>query len=118
MTLSQTIDELDSHYGLPKHVSSSLRLFWDTRNKIIHGGETEDRNILSAIYYGVMIYKTFQSLPRETNWVYDPNVRLFSDSEFKNEIHGAKGIMLKTASPGGARVFFRIFPPRVFGFLT
>ena len=41
LTLSQIINELDSHYGLPKHVASSLRMFWDTRNKIIHGGETE-----------------------------------------------------------------------------
>jgi len=40
MTLSQIINELDSHYGLPKHVSSSLRLFWDTRNKIMHGGDS------------------------------------------------------------------------------
>lgn len=110
LTLSQTIDLLDSHYGLPKHVSSGLRLFWETRNSIIHGGETEERNILSAIDSGVMIFRTLQALPRETNWVHDPNVTLYSDPECKNEIYGSKGIMLRTTSPSGAQVFYRIFP--------
>jgi vacuolar-type H+-ATPase subunit I/STV1 len=57
ISISQAISELDSHYGLPRHVSSSLRLFWDTRNKIIHGGEADDRSILSAIDSGVTILK-------------------------------------------------------------
>ncbi|OGW04364.1 MAG: hypothetical protein A2Z59_13805 [Nitrospinae bacterium RIFCSPLOWO2_02_39_17] len=110
MTLSQTIDKLDSHYGLPRHVSSSLRLFWDTRNKIIHGGETEDRNILSAIDSGVTILKTLQSLPRETNWVHNGGVTIYSDPACQHEIQGAKGIILRTESSSGARTFFRIFP--------
>ena len=110
MTLSQTINELDSHYGLPKHVSSSLRLFWDTRNKIIHGGETEDRNILSAIDSGVTILRTLQSLPRETNWVHNEGVPIYSDLACEHEIQGVKGIILRTESPSGARTFYRIFP--------
>lgn len=110
LTLSQIIDELDSHYGLPKHVSSSLRLFWDTRNKIIHGGAAEDRNILSAIDSGVTILKTLQALPRETNLIHNEGVTIYSDSICKNEIPNAKGIILKTFSSSGAHVFYRIFP--------
>jgi hypothetical protein len=110
MTLVQTINELDSHYGLPKHVSSSLRLFWDTRNKIIHGGESDDRNIFSAIDSGVTILRTLQALPRETNWVHHEGVPIYSDPACKHEIKGAKGIILKTSSSSGARTFFRIFP--------
>ena len=110
LTLTQIIDELDSHYGLPKHVSSSLRLFWDTRNKIIHGGASEDRNILSAIDSGVTILKTLQALPRETNVVHHEGVTIYSDSNCKNVIPNAKGIILKTSSSSGAHVFYRIFP--------
>ena len=110
MTLSQIINELDSHYGLPKHVSSSLRLFWETRNKIIHGGETDDSSILSAIDSGVTVLRTLQSLPRETNWVHNEGVPVYSDPDCRHEIQGVKGVVLRTESPSGARVFYRIFP--------
>lgn len=110
MTLVQTINELDSHYGLPKHVSSSLRLFWDTRNKIVHGSESDDRNVFSAIDSGVTILRTLQALPRETNWVHHEGVPIYSDPECTNEIKGVKGIILKTSSSSGASTFFRIFP--------
>lgn len=109
-TLSQIINELDSHYGLPKHVASSLRMFWDTRNKIIHGGETEVGNILSAIDSGVTILRTLKSLPRETNWVHHEGVPVYSDPDCKHEIPNVKGVILRTESPSGARVFYRIFP--------
>lgn len=108
--LKQAIDELDSHYGLPRHISGSLRLFWETRNKIIHGGETDERNILSAIDSGVSILKSLQALPRETNWVHHPGVPIFSDSECKIPIKNGKGVILKSASSSGAKIFYRIYP--------
>ncbi|RZF78801.1 hypothetical protein EXT46_15395 [Pseudoalteromonas sp. CO325X] len=110
INLRQAIDELDSHYGLPRHISSSLRLFWETRNKIIHGGETDERNILSAIDSGVSILKSLQALPRETNWVHHPGVPIFSDSKCTVPISNGKGVILKSASSSGAKIFYRIFP--------
>jgi len=110
VNLRQAIDELDSHYGLPRHISSSLRLFWETRNKIIHGGETDERNILSAIDSGVSILKSLQALPRETNWVHHPGVTIYSDPECTVPINNGKGVMLKSASSSGAKIFYRIFP--------
>ncbi len=110
LTLSQIVDDLDSHYGLPKYVASSLRLFWDTRNRIIHGGETEDRNILSAVDSGVTILKTIQSLPREKSWVHHEGVPIYSDPECKHPIPNVKGVILRTESSSGAMVSYRIFP--------
>lgn len=110
LTLSQIINELDCHYGLPKHVASSLRLFLNTRNKIIHGGGTEEGNILSAIDSGVTILRTLKSLPRETNWVHHEGVPVYSDPDCKHKISNVKGIILRTDSSSGARVFYRIFP--------
>lgn len=110
VNLRQAINELDSHYGLPKHISSSLRLFWETRNKIIHGGETDERNILSALDSGVSILKSLQALPRETNWVHHPGVQIYSDPECTSPIRNGKGIILKSASSSGAKIFYRIFP--------
>lgn len=110
LPLIQILDELDSHYGLPKHVTSSLRLFWGTRNKIIHGGETEDGNILSAIDSGITILRTLKVLPKEINWVHNEGVPIYSDPQCKNEISGVKGIILKTESPNGTKVSYRIYP--------
>ncbi|OFC70940.1 hypothetical protein [Alteromonas confluentis] len=110
VSLRQAIDELDSHYGLPRHISSSLRLFWETRNKIIHGGETDERNILSAIDSGVSILKSLRALPRQTNWVHDPGVLIYSDPECTVPIKNGKGVILKSASFNGEKVFYRVFP--------
>lgn len=94
----------------PRHISSSLRLFWETRNKIIHGGETDESNILSAIDSGVSILKSLQALPRETNWVHHLGVPIYSDPECTIPIKNAKGVILKSASSSGAKTFYRIFP--------
>lgn len=110
ISLKHAVDELDSHYGLPKHVSSSLRLFWETRNKIIHGGDADDRSILSALDSGVSILKSLRALPRETNWVHHPGVDIYSDPECTVPITNGKGIILKSASVSGANIFYRIFP--------
>lgn len=108
--LKQAVDELDRQYGLPRHFSSSLQIFWETRNKLIHGGETKESNLLSAIDSGVSILKSLQALPRETNWVYYSDVTIFSDPECQIPFDNCKGVILKRSSSGGAKIFYQIFP--------
>jgi hypothetical protein len=109
--ITQALGELDKQYGgLPGHVSSGLKHFWEIRNRLIHGGEADEQSILSAIDSGVTILKALQALPREVNVVYHPGVTVFSDPECKNEISNTKGVILETSSPSGARKFVRIFP--------
>lgn len=110
ISLMQAISELDSHYGFPRHVPSSLKLFWETRNKLIHGGTADDGNILSAIDSGVSILKSLYSLPREANWIHNPGIAIYSDPECKNIFETGKGVILKSSSPSGAKTFYRIFP--------
>jgi hypothetical protein len=110
LPLPQIISKLDRHYGLPKHVESSLRMFWDTRNAIIHGGETEVGNILSAIDSGATILRTLKSLPRENNRVHHEGVPVYSDPHCIHELLNVKGVILQTESPSGAQVSYRIFP--------
>jgi len=108
---TQALNELDSQYGgLPGHVSSGIKHFWDVRNRLIHGGEADEANILSAIDSGVTILRSLQALPRETNIVYHPGVKVYSDQKCKNEIENTKGVILETSSPSGAKMFYRIFP--------
>ena len=106
----RAIDRLNRHYGLPEHVLGSLRLFLETRNKLVHGGFAKDREILSALDSGVAIYRALQALPRERHRVYHEGVRVYSDAKCLHEITGVRGVILRSESSSGVRVQDRIFP--------
>lgn len=106
----RVIEALDSHYGLPRHIPSSLRLFQQVRNRIVHGGLAEDREILSALDSGVSIYRALEALPRERNWVFHTGVLLYSDPECTQEVAGVRGVILRTESESGVTTSYRIFP--------
>ena len=106
----RVIDRLDRHYGLPRHIPSSLKLFLHTRNKLVHGGFAEDRDVLSALDSGATIYRALQSLPRERNWIHREGVPVYSDQECVHEIPGVKGVILRTESASGVTTTYRIFP--------
>ncbi|MDE0072493.1 MAG: hypothetical protein OXR82_08495 [Gammaproteobacteria bacterium] len=106
----RVIARLDQHYGLPKHITSGLSLFHRTRNRLIHGGRADDREILSVLDSGVSLYRALRSLPRERHWVQEVEVPIYSDEQCLHEIPGAKGVIIKTESPGDQTAERRIFP--------
>ena len=109
--LSQALGELDRQFGgLPGVVSSSIKHFWEARNKLVHGGEASTDDILRAIDSGVIILNAIRALPRELNVVYHPGVEVFEDPLCKNALPNVRGVILETGTPGGTRKFFRIFP--------
>lgn len=108
--INRAIQVLDSHYGLPHHVSSSLRLFWDTRNKIIHGGATEEGSVLSAIDSGITILNSLRAIPREYNTVCNTKVPIYLDPECRVKAEDVTGIILESRSFSGAQTMYRIFP--------
>lgn len=110
ISISQAIAELDEKYGLPRHVPSSLKLFWEARNRLIHGGEGTDEDILRAVDSGLTILRALQAFPREINIVYHPGVDLFADAELTTIIPNVKGVILETAAPGGTTKNLRVFP--------
>ncbi len=96
---------------LPVHTTKSLEIFWDLRNKIVHGHvPSDERNILKVLDIGLVLLKTIKSIPHEINVVYHPGVDLYSDPECTRIVEGVKGLILETTSPGKAEVFKRIFP--------
>ena len=108
--LTQAITELDRKFGLPRHITSSLKLFWETRNRLIHGDDGRDEDILRAIDSGVRILKALQTIPREINVVYDPSVVLYSDPELNTRIPNVFGVILEARDIDGVSKYFRIFP--------
>lgn len=96
---------------LPEHTLKSLELFWNLRNRIVHGDSPkDDRTIINILDTGMVLLRTIRSIPHEINVVYHPGVDLFEDEECTKKIEGVKGVILETTSPGGTKVFFRIFP--------
>ncbi|MEF9481091.1 hypothetical protein OWR21_02415 [Ralstonia sp. 1B3] len=110
--MREAIEQLHKAYGLPTHVPSSLKHFWEIRNRLIHGGEGNDEDILRAIDSGISILKALQALPSEINVVHDPGVTVYLDAGATTPIEGVKGVILETHSPGGVSKSFRIFPTR------
>lgn len=108
--VAHAIVELHETFGLPRHVPSSIKLFWETRNRLIHGGEGTDEDILRAVDSGLTILKALQAFPCEINTVYHPGVDLFASEELTDLIPNVKGVILETTAPGGATKTFRIFP--------
>lgn len=111
LPLSKAIDALHRHYGaLPGHIPSSLKLFWEVRNRLVHGRQADDEEVLRAIDSGITILKALRAIPRETNYVYHPGVDIYRDPDCKIPWTYGKGVILETETPGRTRRFLRIFP--------
>jgi hypothetical protein len=109
--LPHAIDVLSKQFGgLPGHIPTSLKFFWDARNRLVHGKEADSEEILRAIDSGITILKALQAFPRETNVVYHPGVTVYRDSLCRNSWPNVRGVILETESPGKTKKFFRIFP--------
>jgi hypothetical protein len=108
--LLDAIDKLRAQGSLPEHVSGSLKLFLDVRNKLIHGGQATDDDVFRAIDSGLTLLRAIESIPAEVNVVHRTGVRLYSDPECARPVSDAKGVVLETTSPGGTQKSFRIYP--------
>jgi hypothetical protein len=108
--LREAIAEITDTSGLPPHVGESLKQFNDVRNRIVHGAESTNGDIVRAIDSGITILRALQAIPRETNIVWHPGVTVYSDPHLQSPIPGVKGVILEATSPGGAEKTKRVFP--------
>jgi hypothetical protein len=108
--LIRAINQLQAQGTLPEHVTGSLKLFLDVRNRILHGHDASDEDTLRAIDSGLGVLKAIDAVPTEINVVHHPGVDLYSDSNCEQKVPDAKGVILETTSPGGTTKSFRIFP--------
>ncbi len=107
--LKQALGELD-RYSLPRHIESSMQLFADVRNQIVHGHGASEASILSAIDSGIAILRAIQAIPRETITVLHAGVQVYSDAAALHALPDVVGVMLQATSPGGASQSVRIYP--------
>ncbi len=96
---------------LPLSATKSLKIFWDIRNKIVHGHVLkDDENIPPILDIGLALLRTIKSIPHQINIVCISGIDIYSDSLCINLIKDAKGLILKMIDSSGATIAKRIFP--------
>jgi hypothetical protein len=110
-TVTNSIKHLEKLGVIAPNLGGSVRLFLDTRSRLLHGrGEVSEKDVLAAIDSGLHVLRAVLAIPVEENRVYHPGVDVYSDPEGRNKHEGIFGIVLETKSPGGAATTLRIFP--------
>lgn len=104
-------DTLLERKRLPLHTGESLRIFWNLRNRIVHGEKQyTSHEVLRVLDLGLELLKTIRSIPHEINIVYYPEVDIYENAECTLKRQDVKGLILKTTSADGSKTFERIFP--------
>ena len=105
------VDILSQQRMLPAHAIESIRMFWDLRNRIVHGKTpTDEREAVRIIDIGSDLLQLVRMVPHEQNFVAHVPVDLFDDEKCTQKRTDVKGLILETTSPRGKAKSERIFP--------
>lgn len=102
---------LGKNAAVSQSLLKSLQLFWDVRNKIVHGhADVSQDDAIRAIDIGLTVLSAIRAIPHEKNVVAHPGAQIFSDPQGRQPIEGVRALILETTTPGGARKMRRVFP--------
>lgn len=110
ISLQQSFDLLYERGVLSKDIKESIRIFWDLRNKLVHGKDEEDENIIRVLDIGIKLLNTIKTTPHEINKIYMSDVDVYKDEGCKDKIINATGVIIETISSDNKRVTYKIFP--------
>ncbi len=110
-SVAYTFQVLVERKQLADSILKSVKIFWDLRNKIVHGKEIDDeKQIIRVLDIGINLLNTLKNIPRAKYIVYKKDIELFSDSKCENKRTDAKGIILETISPEGIHTSYKLRP--------
>ncbi|PPK76735.1 hypothetical protein B0F87_103342 [Methylobacter tundripaludum] len=113
-SVKSIVNSLVSNGALPMNQKSSVDLFMDIRNKIVHGTESVDvDSVRQVVDIGYALLNQIKNIQVERHFVEHTGVDIFSDPDCKNKISDGLGVILRTVSPGGKNITYQIFPSRV-----
>lgn len=96
---------------VPKHAIKSLQIFWELRNKIVHGRNVKDtKMILEILDIGLDLLKSIKSLPHPIYTVYKSNIDLYSDDNLETIRENVKGVIIEPRTMSGAKYDKKILP--------
>jgi hypothetical protein len=97
----------------PVEIIDSVKMFWDIRNKLVHGirnGSESEDDLIKIIDIGLRILEILKSIPHEINIIYHPGVYVYEDRDCKFVRKNILGVMLETVDSTNNNKFYRIFP--------
>jgi hypothetical protein len=95
-SIKNTINFLVSNNTLPPNILSSVDLFMDIRNKVVHGTESVNNDQIERILeVGLIIINQIRSIPLSDHIIENPKIEIFYDKECKQKNHDAFGVMIK-----------------------
>ncbi len=113
LNVRQNFKSLIDKKRVPESVYSSFDLFWQIRNKVVHGVGTRDisqKELMKIIDIGLTLLNTLNAIPRERHYVKATEIDLYSDPDCTQLIENVKGIMLRNVAPGGIDERVQVFP--------
>ncbi len=110
-SVAYTFQVLVERNQLADSILKSVKIFWDLRNKIVHGKDIEDeKQIIRVLDIGTNLLDTLKDIPRAKYIVYKKDVDLFSDPKCKNKRTDVNGVILETISPEGTHTSYNLRP--------
>lgn len=104
------VEMLAAETPLPPALKGSIRDFWPVRNRLVHGHDVSEDDLLRAIDSGLLILRALRSIPREVHAVYHPGVRLFADPAGRRLVPDARAVILETTLSDGSGKRLRPYP--------
>lgn len=99
--------------SMPNDLMGSVKMFWDVRNRLIHGiptGVESNDDMMRVIDIGSRLLKALKAVPRENKTVYLPDIAIYSDQDCTTLRDGIFGIMLETINSAHDTKAYRIYP--------
>ena len=109
-TITRSVEHLVKLGVVPPNLGSSVSVFLDVRNKLLHGFGVTDDEVLRAVDVGITILRTVLAIPLEVHRVYRPGVEVYEDQEGARVRVGVKALILQSTSPGRSGVTLRAHP--------
>jgi hypothetical protein len=109
-TITKSVDHLVQLGVVPANLGSSVSVFLDIRNRLLHGYGVTDDEVLRAVDIGLTILRSVLAIPKEENRVYHPGVDVYEDESGHILRSGIKAVVLESKSPGGSSKTLRVFP--------
>lgn len=105
-----SIEHAASATALPQSVREAVQQFWPVRNRLVHGRDVSDDDILRGIDAGLLILKSISAIPREANVVHHPGADVFSDPAGKALVPKVRALILETTKSDSASKILRVYP--------
>jgi uncharacterized protein YutE (UPF0331/DUF86 family) len=110
-SLRNLLKILEDKNVIAESVIRSARIFWELRNRAVHGREVGDaKQIIQILDHGINLLETLEKVPRSKFIVYKTDITLYRDPDCLIVRDDVKGVLLETKSTEGVHTSFDLRP--------